>query len=79
MALGRYEDAENLWQTYADRMRSEDAYQNMLKMFYQTGDRQKFEAVLDDLRKNRQVRLSPKGLDQLRYWIAPLAEAAARS
>lgn len=79
VALGRYEDAENLWQTYADRMRSEDAYQNMLKMFYQTGDRQKFEAVLDDLRKNRQVRLSPKGLDQLRYWMARLAEAAARS
>ena len=77
VALGRYEDAEDLWQTYADRMRSEATYQNMLKMFYQMGDRQKFEAVLDDLRKNRQVRLSPRGLEQLRYWTARLAEPAA--
>lgn len=79
VALGRYEDAEGLWQTYADRMRSEAAYQNMLKMFYQVGDRQKFEAILEDLRQNRQVRLSPKGLEQLRYWMARLAEAAANS
>jgi len=77
VALGRYEDAEGLWQTYADRMRSEATYQNMLKMFYQRGDRQKFEAVLDDLRKNKQIRLSPKGLEQLRYWTARLAEPAA--
>lgn len=76
VALGRYGEAEGLWQVYADRMRSEAAYQNMLKMFYETGNRQKFEAVLDDLRKNRQIRLSPKGLEQLRYWMARLAEAA---
>lgn len=74
VALGRYQDAEGLWQTYADRMRSEAVYQNMLKMFYQTGELQKFEAILDDLRKNRQVRLSPKGLEQLRYWAARLAK-----
>lgn len=76
VALGRYGDAEKLWQTYADRMRSEAAYRDMLKMFYQAGDRQKFEAILDDLRKNRQIRLSPKGLEQLRYWMTRLAGAA---
>lgn len=79
VALGRYEDAERLWRTYADRMRSESAYQNMLKMFYQADDRQKFEAILDDLHKNRQVRLSPKGLEQLRYWTARLSETAMNS
>lgn len=79
VALGRYEDAESLWQTYADRMRSEAAYRNMLKMFYQTGDRQKFEAILEDLRQNRQIRLSPGGLEQLRYWMARLTEATANS
>ena len=77
VALRRYEEAEGLWQTYADRMRSESSYQDMLKMFYQAGDRQKFEAILEDLRQNRQVRLSPKGLEQLRYWMARLAEGAA--
>lgn len=71
--LGQYADAEIFWQNYADRMRSEESYQDMLKMFYQTGERQKFEDILDDLCKNRQVRLSPKGLEQLRYWMGRLA------
>lgn len=74
--LGRYEDAERLWQEYADRMRSEAAYQDMLKMFYQMGERQKLEAVLDDLCQNKQIRLSPKGLEQLRYWTRRLAGSA---
>lgn len=71
--LGRYADAELLWQGYADRMRSEASYHDMLKMFYNAGERQKFEDILDDLRKNRQIRLSPKGLEQLRYWMCRLA------
>ncbi|MEY8396566.1 hypothetical protein AALB64_17445 [Lachnospiraceae bacterium 45-P1] len=74
--LGQYADAENLWKRYADRMRSEAAYEDMLKMFYQTGERQKYEGILDDLRKNKQVRLSPKGLEQLRYWMSRLAGAS---
>ncbi len=76
-ALGRCGDAETLWRMYADRMRSEAAYRDMLKLFYQAGDRQKFEAILMDLRQNRQVRLSPKGLEQLRYWTARLAQTGA--
>lgn len=74
--LGRYADAELLWHRHADRMRSEAAYQNMLKMFYQTKERQKFEELLEDLRKNKQVRLSAKGLEQLRYWTNRLQGAA---
>lgn len=76
--LGRDEEAERFWQRYADRLRSEEAYRDMLRMFYRAGRRQKFEAVLDDLRKNRQVRLSPKGLEQLRYWSGRLAGTASR-
>lgn len=71
--LGRYADAEGLWREQADRIRSEDTYQSMLKLFYRAGERQKFEELLDDLCKNRQVRLSPKGLEQLRYWRSRLA------
>lgn len=77
--LGRYGDAELLWQESADRMRSEAAYREMLKMFYRAGDRQKFGDILDDLRGNRQVRLSPKGLQQLRYWMDRLAGAGAEN
>ena len=74
--LGRGEDAERLWREHADQMRSEAAYQSMLKLFYRTGERQKFADVLDDLCQNRQVRLSPKGLEQLRYWRDRLSGAA---
>lgn len=75
--LGRNEDAEYLWQNYADRMRSEDAYRNMLNMFYRAGERQKFEDILNDLCRNKQIRLSPKGLEQLRYWRDRLGKTAA--
>lgn len=70
--LGRYADAEDLWHMYADKMRSEAAYHDMLQMFYQKKERDKFEETLDDLRKNRQIRLSPQGLGRLRYWTARL-------
>ena len=75
--LGRGVDAERLWREHADRMRSEAAYQSMLKLFFRAGERQKFEDTLDDLCRNRQIRLSPQGLERLRYWRARLAGAAA--
>lgn len=74
--LGRSEDAERLWREHADQMQSETAYQSMLEMFYRTGERQKFEDLLNDLCRNRQVRLSPKGLERLRYWKGRLSGAA---
>lgn len=74
--LGRSEDAERLWGEYTDQLQSEAAYQSMLKMFYRMGERQKFEDLLNDLCRNRQVRLSPKGLERLRYWKGRLAGAA---
>lgn len=77
--LGLYADAEKLWQNHSDQMRSETVYHDMLKMFYKTGERQKFERMLDDLRKNKQIRLSPNGLEHLRYWTNRLAGATAQS
>lgn len=77
--LGRYEDAQLLWREHSDRMKSEEAYQDMLKMFYQAGDRKKFEAFLDELCKNRQIRLSPGGLEQLRYWRSRLADESTNN
>lgn len=70
--LAQYDDAQRLWEERADHMRSEIAYQTMLKMFYQMKNRQKFEELINDLRKNNQVRLSCQGLEQLRYWIRRL-------
>lgn len=77
--LGRSREAELLWQSCADRMRSEAAYQDMLRMFYRSGERQKFEDILEDLRRNKQIRLSPGGLEQLRYWTNRLAGTAGNN
>lgn len=71
--LGQTGNAERFWKRHGSRMRTESAYQNMLRMFYETGQRSKFENTLQDLRRNRQVRLSPQGLEQLRYWSERLA------
>lgn len=71
--LGRHKDVEKFWSAHREHLKSEVAYQTMLKMFYQMRDRQKFQHTLDDLRQNRQVRLSPEGLEQLRYWSSRLA------
>lgn len=71
--LERYHTAELLWNNHADTMRSEAAYNSMLSMYYQQGNRQQFEKTLSSLRNNRQIRLSPQGLEQLRYWSERLA------
>lgn len=71
--LGRWDEAERLWRQHGDRMQSEAAFREMLKLHYNAGDRQKFEDVLAELCENRQVRLTPSGLEQLRYWMGRLA------
>lgn len=73
--LERYADAELFWKTNRDRMGSEVSYQEMLKMYYQRGDRKNFEKVFSDLRQRRDIRLSPAGLEQLRYWSVRLADS----
>lgn len=73
--LGRFEDAERFWIENADQLKSENAYIRMLKLYYQNSERNKFENCLKDLQKNRQIRLSAKGLEQLRYWTSRLSAA----
>lgn len=70
--LRRNAEAENLWRRYAEQIRSENTYRSMLKLYYQMGDRHKLEDMLNDLRRNRQVRLSAEGLELLRYWTKRL-------
>lgn len=74
--LGRYADVEHFWQERPERMWNEAVYQKILKMFYRTGERQKFEDCLEELKRNRQIRLSAQGLEQLRYWKNRLSGAA---
>lgn len=73
VALGEYAKAEGLWAKHADQMRSETVYRAMLKMYYEAGERRKFTDLVNDLAANRQVRLSPQGLEQLRYWKRRIA------
>lgn len=71
--LGRYGPAQLLWQKYGNEMHSEAAYHSMLKMFYLMGDRENFENILNDLRNDKRVRLSAKGLEKVRYLINRLS------
>lgn len=70
--LDKPRDAERVWNKYKDKLMSENTYHIMLKMYYDEGNRQKFEEILADLRKNRQIRLSTDGLERLRYWTRRL-------
>lgn len=76
--LGLTEQAERLWVEQADHLQTEESYNEMLKLFYRQGDRAKFEDVLDHLRRNRNLRLSPAGLEHLRYWSSRLNESGVQ-
>lgn len=66
--LELYEEAQRLWLEKAAMLNSENAYSTMFKMFYQMGEKKKFEECLESLCKNRKIYLSHEGLEQLRYW-----------
>lgn len=66
--LGRYEDAELLWHEKGEKIKTENTYMIMLKMFYCAKEWQKFEECLSDLRGNTRIYLSVRGLEQVGYW-----------
>lgn len=74
--LGRYEDAERLWHEKADKIRTENTYMKMLKMFCCAKEWQKFEECLEDLRGDSRIYLSVKGMEHLRYWTNRLHGAS---
>lgn len=65
---GRYEDAERLWNERADKIRTENTYMRMLKMFYCANEWEKFEKCLGDIRADSHVYFSVRGMEQIRYW-----------
>lgn len=65
---GRYEDAERLWNEKADKIRTENTYMRMLKMFYCANEWEKFEKCLSDMRGDSRVYFSVRGMEQIRYW-----------
>lgn len=69
VALGQFDAAQAFWNNYKDRLQSEAAYKDTLKMYYEQGNFAAFEQQLDELRENRRIRLSADGLSDLRYWL----------
>lgn len=69
MELGRYEQAQQLWEDKRDRLRSEKSYMRMTEMFYQRQDEEKFRECIAQLREDKQVRLTAQGMEKLRYWM----------
>lgn len=66
---GQIRKAEGLWEEKRERLRSEACYMNMARMYYGRREKDRFDACVAALRKDRRVRLSAQGLETLRYWI----------
>lgn len=69
MELGRYEQAQRLWEDKRDRLRSEKSYMRMTEMFYQKQDKEKFRECIAQLREDKQIRLTAQSMEKLRYWM----------
>lgn len=67
--LGRFEQAQQLWEEKRDRLRSEKSYMRMTEMFYQRHDEEKFQECIVQLQGDKQVRLTAQGMEKLRYWM----------
>ena len=67
--LGRFLEAQKLWDEKRDRVKSEDSYMKMAEMFYQEKEKRKFHECIGELKKDRQISLTAQGLEQLRYWM----------
>lgn len=65
--LKQYEKAEQLWEQIPDMCKNEDTYFNMLKMYYENGNKNMFYNYLDALGMSK-IILSSDGLKMLRYW-----------
>lgn len=67
--LGQFDVAEGFWDRERDKVRSEKCYMKMMELFYQKREHEKFKKCMEELRQDRQVRLSTQGLSGLRYWM----------
>ena len=66
--LEEYEAAEQFWAQHRDRVKSEAAYLKMMELFHQKEDWAGLRACVTQLQADREVRLTARGLEQLRYW-----------
>ncbi len=73
--LEEYEAAERFWAQHRDQVKSEAAYLKMMELFHQKGDWAGLRACVVQLQADQEVRLSARGLEQLRYWRGRCAQA----
>ncbi len=67
--LDNRQRAEQFFSENRDLVRSEKCYEKMIEMFYQKREKEKFAQCVQELREDKQIRLSAQGLDRLRYWM----------
>lgn len=73
--LEEYEAAEQFWAQHRDQVKSEAAYLKMMELFHQKEDWAGLRDCVAQLQADREVRLSARGLEQLRYWRGRCAQA----
>lgn len=72
--LGEDAQAVRFWEERREQVKSEETYMKMLELFYNTSDNGRFLTCLRQLQSDRDVGLSPQGLERLRYWMARCEE-----
>lgn len=67
--IGNYEEADNYCNIFIKQYPdNEEPYLSLMKLYYVTQNHEKFNQVLDNLKKSR-IILSRKGLEIVRFWI----------
>ena len=66
---GQTQKAERIWNEEREKVKSERCYMKMIEMYYQQRNKEKFRQCMNELRADKQVRLSAQGLEVLRYWM----------
>lgn len=67
--LKQYEEAEHFYHLHINKCRNETAYCKILQMYYEARRKEKFYEILNQLRMDKEVRLSQEGLNSLRFWL----------
>lgn len=67
--LEDFAQATNVWEKYCRTLHSEECYMKAMEMFYRMRDKARFDACIQQLRADAEVKLSASSLEKLRYWL----------
>lgn len=67
--LEKYEDAVRFWNQHKEHLRCEEAYMAILVILFNSKNTKLFRECIQEIKADKDTKLSSEGLSQLRYWI----------